>query len=286
MKPLLDPGDQTIDNTNVGFSHRNRVQLPALVAALAVAALLVQLHGNGVSESDALGGPAWIWIVVVAVAGVLTGAQVFGPVRAAWARWAALAGALVAGTFFGSRADLPKGSPSSIVQIELAGNWGRVDRCDCVATLRDSIHYDFGFIAAYVALLVLLVAWAGCYYRLGVVRDARTLMVSASIAAGFLDVVEDKAMLRGIGHHDTDFWWQTASVCAWAKWVLVLVVVGYVAGGVFAWWVTPTWIRIASWRLYADVRDSEDSARRATPPKAMTREGSTEQLDVSQPLKL
>ena len=214
MKPLVDPGSQKIDADSLSFSHLYRVQLPALAAVLVGVPLVVVLHRHGNGSSDGIGGPTLVWVVVVALALALTLVQVVGDLRAAWARWGALLLSLLAAAHFGPRADLPKSAKLGIVQVELAGSWSRVQQCHCISPLRDSLWEDLGFIAAYGSMLLLLVCWASCYYRLGVVRDARKLMISATVGAAVLDVVEDLFMRLGTDHHVTDKAWQAAAVCA------------------------------------------------------------------------
>lgn len=164
-------------------------------------------------------------------------------------RWLALVLLIPPAAYFGASAGLSTGS---IVQLELAGSGGVAAGLDVdVSDLRWALGYDVLFIAAYVALLLLLARWAGAHYRLGGVRNARIAVGWAVVAAGALDVIEDIALLCGSGlaPEGAGFWWAAAAVAAWSKFVLLLVAVVYVLGGIHTWWCTPPWVRDVAWRL-------------------------------------
>lgn len=244
MATFLDtPTGGLAPETDVSFRYWWRVA--GLIAGIAGAAgvlILVVLFGD-----DLLPKSAWVAILAIAVQlviVVLAAADLKDRMSAAL-RWSALILSAVAAVHFGDAASL-KGQAQSIVDIELAGSSAAWTACKCDADLTKAVQQDFFFIIAYVFLLVLLTSWAGKYFRLPALRRARTTVIIAVVVAGAFDIAENILMLAAGSSNGP---WQFVAVCAWAKFTLLLVVIVYVAGGAFAWWSTPRWIRLASWAL-------------------------------------
>ena len=63
-----------------------------------------------------------------------------------------------------------------------------------------------------------------------------------AIFAGVLDAIENPAMLSGLSSA-SDRPWQIAATVSWAKWLILVVVVGYVLVAVFTYLITPEWVQ-------------------------------------------
>jgi hypothetical protein len=178
-------------------------------------------------------------------------------------RWIALVAALLTASHFGHVARLA-GQTVNIIQIELAASPEAALRCACSPALEHTIARDYWFIGSYVLLLGMLAFWAGAYFRLQTLRQARVTITVAAVVAGVLDIAEDVSLRIGAGrltdHPKSHVFWRLASICAWGKFTLLLLVILYVAAGAFAWWVTPRWVRLAAWVL-------PDDARRTAAPR-------------------
>ncbi len=134
----------------------------------------------------------------------------------------------------------------SMARLELAGSAARADeiRAGVADELtRSAIHWDFWFIIGY---LILILAGALYYpvrsYR---VRTFRRFAVTACVLAIFaavLDAIENTAMLSGLSS-GSDRPWQIAATVSWAKWLILVVVVGYVLLAVFTFLITPAWVQ-------------------------------------------
>ena len=134
----------------------------------------------------------------------------------------------------------------SMARLELAGTAARASgiRAGVVDELtRSAILWDFWFIVGYVILIV-----AGALYfpaRAYRVRKFRRFALSAcvlAIFAGVLDALENLAMLRGLSS-GSDRPWQIAATVSWAKWLILVVVVGYVLLAAFTFLITPAWVQ-------------------------------------------
>lgn len=240
MVNLTDPPANGLDpTTDVSFRYWLRVYWLLLgIAVLAVASLVPGYLGDDT-------GPTALWVGLLVVGAALTGVALMAPTRPPRLRWPALVVTALVAAHFGDAASMT-GQPRSILEIELAGSSKAWDECNCDDAFTTAVHQDFWFIPAYVLLLALIAFWAGAYFRLPALRRARKYVVIAVVVAGALDIVENILMLNAGGH---DRPWLFAAVCAWAKFALLLVAIGYTAAGAFAWWSTPRWVRLASWAL-------------------------------------
>ncbi|MFC5177817.1 hypothetical protein [Nocardioides taihuensis] len=148
------------------------------------------------------------------------------------------------------RADLPPGSEPGILGLELMGTaqaasaWaGSYAAADVVPALR----WDVLFILCWAPLLALLCWRLGRGYRTASTRRLAVPVAAAALAAGALDLVEDLGLWLAIDGGPLDgTWsggWQLAAVCAWGKWVVVLLAAGYAIGGLATVVLTPRWIR-------------------------------------------
>ncbi|MGW6200788.1 hypothetical protein ACWF0M_31900 [Kribbella sp. NPDC055110] len=244
MAVFLDtPTGGLTSDTGVSFRYWWRVVGLIVGAGVVLGAMIL---GRRVG-SDFLPQAAWVAILAIAVQLmiVLFAAPELPRRVSAVLRWLALILSALAAAHFGDAASL-KGHAQSIVDIELAGSSDAWTACNCDADLTRALQQDFWFIVSYVFLLVLLTSWAGKYFRLPALRRARTTVVIAVVVAGVFDIGENIFMLTAGSSNGP---WQFAAVCAWAKFTLLLVAIVYTAGGAFAWWSTPRWIRLASWAL-------------------------------------
>ena len=168
-------------------------------------------------------------------------------------RWLLLVDAAAVAGFFGLKARWSNGT-FDILDIELSSSHQLLQSLTCGAVgcnaqIRAALAYDLGFIGAYVLLLTLVTTWSGSYFRLGRVRGLRQKVAAAALVAGLLDLVENAMIWLGTGAVAGDLVWRIAAVAAWFKLALLVITLAYCAGGVFAWWSTPRWVREASWRL-------------------------------------
>ncbi|TDO51104.1 hypothetical protein EV651_11931 [Kribbella sp. VKM Ac-2571] len=276
---LKPPADGLTSDTDVSFHYRLRVVLLLVgVGVLAVGSVLLGDRVDGL--------PQVVWVVILGLAilmvVVLLATDLQRHLRAVL-RWLALILSALAAAHFGDAASL-KGTARSIVDIELAGSSEAWTACGCGGDFTRAVHQDFWFIASYVLLLGLLVWWAGNYFRLPALRQARTTVVIAVVVAGVFDVAENILMLTA---GSSDGPWRFVAVCAWAKFTLLLVAIAYTAAGAFAWWSTPRWVRLASLKLptyaqkAAGMKPSEEVAqapegtqmKRAEPPRGEAKYG-------------
>ncbi|RZT17434.1 hypothetical protein EV649_4974 [Kribbella sp. VKM Ac-2569] len=244
MAILLDPPVEGLtSDTDVSFHYGRRVVL--LIVGVGVLALGAVFLGDRVGDDD-LPRAVWVAFLVLAIVlvVVLLATDLERHLRAVL-RWLALILFALAAAHFGDAASL-KGTPRSIVEIELAGTSDAWTACACGDAFTRAVQQDFWFIASYVFLLGLLASWAGNYFRLPALRRARTTVVIAVVVAGVFDVAENILMLTAGSSNGP---WRFVAVCAWAKFTLLLVAIVYTAAGAFAWWSTPRWVRTASLKL-------------------------------------
>ncbi|TDW93400.1 hypothetical protein EV137_0676 [Kribbella pratensis] len=278
---LKPPADGLTSDTDVSFHYRVRVLL--LIVGVGVLAVATVLFGDRVGDD---GLPQAVWVAILGLAilvvVVLFATNLQRHLRAVL-RWLALILSALAAAHFGDAASL-KGTARSIVDIELAGSSEAWTACGCGDAFTRAVQQDFWFIASYVFLLGLLVWWAGNYFRLPALRQARTTVVIAVVVAGAFDVAENILMLTAGSSNGP---WRFVAVCAWAKFTLLLVAIVYTAAGAFAWWATPRWVRLASLKLptyaqkAAGMKPSEEVAQapegtqmtRAEPPRGAAKYG-------------
>lgn len=279
MAILQDPPTGGLTkSTDVSFHYRQRVAW--LIAGVAAITLVAVFLGNPAGD-DVLPQAAWVTILVIAaqLVIVLLAAADLRPRVSAVLRWTALVLGILAAAHFGDTASL-KGTARSIVEIELAGSNDAWKACDCNDAFTRAVHQDFGFIASYVVLLVLLASWAGAYFRLPALRRARTTVVIAVVVAGVFDVAENILMLNAGSSNRP---WQFVAVCAWAKFALLLVAIVYTTAGAFAWWSTPPWVRLASWALPTYARTVADMPPKKEPAEAVGQAAEGNQMQRCDP---
>ncbi|TCC33174.1 hypothetical protein [Kribbella speibonae] len=246
MGILQDPPDNGLGSTTaVSFHYWRRVGF--LLAGVALIVLAVVFLGDRAGDNDSSQA---VWVVLLLIAVALSGVALFTATHMqrqwhAGLRWLALILGAVVAAHFGDLASL-KGQKRSIVEIELAGSSEAWTACGCDPVFTKAVQQDFWFIVSYVALLALLASWAGLYFRLPLLRRARTTVVIAVVVAGAFDVFENILMLTAGSSNGP---WRFAAVFAWAKFALLVVTVVYIAAGAFAWWSTPRWVRLAAWAL-------------------------------------
>ena len=134
----------------------------------------------------------------------------------------------------------------SMARLELSGTAARATgiRAGVADQLtRTAIGWDFLFIVGYVILIVVgALYFPARAYR---VRTFRRFAVTAcvlAIFAGVLDVIENTAMLTGLSS-GSDRPWQIAATVSWAKWLILVVIVGYVLLAAFTFMITPAWVQ-------------------------------------------
>lgn len=181
-----------------------------------------------------------------------------------WHFWGILGVLLIPLVGFGQWATPTSGD--NIVRLELAGSQAVAAHLDYPneEVIHAALRGDYGFIAAYVLALFLLVRWSGCYYRLEPIRRIRVPLSFAVVGAGVLDVIEDLCLRFGdrssVSSRGSlqDLLWELAATCAWAKFAILVTALGFIIGGVWSWYFTPAWVRAASWQLREPVWDSPD----------------------------
>lgn len=253
-----------MSSESLAWRYWQRVVALVLGGAV-VSVALALLPENDVSRSTAA------WVVLLAVLAVGAAGMLWtGILRSdwlparTWRLWVVLV-VLAAPTAALGQWAVPE-SGDNVARLELAGSQAVASALDYPdeETVHAALRGDFGFIAGYVLVLFLLVRWAGCYYRLEGVRRARVPLSFAVVAAGVFDVVENLCLLnadRGVPTSEShDALWQLAATFAWAKFVILLVAVGYLLGGAWTWLFTPPWVRRASWSLGKPVSTTEERA--------------------------
>lgn len=154
-------------------------------------------------------------------------------------------------------------SDGSIVDLELAGTPARAAAVLQGCTADDvvsAITADWVVIVAYVLVLVPLVLYLGRRsYRLKSLRFAAIGVSWSVVVAGILDVVENGSLLAGLERGDplTVTAWATriSLVAAWVKFVLLAAAIGYLAGALAGFVVTPAPLRRLLWKPPQDQRE-------------------------------
>lgn len=289
MGNSIDPAPRKLaPGTKVAFHYGRRVVAFVVLGALGF--LVVTRSGE---KGDWLRHDThlqvWIWLLVLAglatlAAALFTRAELRDQDAARVAarhrgvvamRWVALVATALVTAHFGSTARLT-GHRVNIVQIELGSHSTVAAGCDCPQAILHAIDRDYLFIVSYMLLLGLVAFWAGAYFRLQVLRRLRVTMAAVAVVAGVFDYAEDLMMRLGTdrivhGQPPRELLWQVAAICAWAKFALLLAVVVYALAGAFAWWATPRWVRLASWVLPEDARETgkpQAAVRTEGPPPA------------------
>ncbi|TCC07225.1 hypothetical protein [Kribbella soli] len=277
MAILQDPPTGGLEpETDISFHYWRRVIW--LLAGIAVLVLGAVFLGD--RTGDDVGSQAlWVTLlaIVILLVVVLFAAPDMEPRVSAGLRWLAVILGLLVAAHFGDAASL-KGQATSIVEIELAGSNEAWTACACDQAFTKAVQQDFWFIVSYVVLLAFLASWAGKYFRLPALRRARTTVVIAVVVAGVFDVAENIFMLTAGSSNGS---WRLASVCAWAKFTLLLVVIVYTAAGAFAWWSTPRWVRLASWALPTYARKA--AGMKAKPSEEVDRSAEGTQTERTAP---
>lgn len=132
--------------------------------------------------------------------------------------------------------DDPVDGGPGIVGLELVGTaadarW-MVDRYGAGA-ITETLPWDLAFIVCWSLLLGLLTLWAGQNYRTVSTRGLAAPLAWCALGAGALDVIEDACLWLAVGNGADDAW-QFAAVAAWGKWLIVGLLVVYVAGGLLS----------------------------------------------------
>lgn len=257
----------------LAWSYWTRVVvLLAIVVGLVAVAVLAPPSDADITRSTT----RWIVLVVPLVvgAGWLLGTRILtrgaadhpGPwlTGKTWQLWVILVLLVVPTAILGQWAR-PTSGPN-IVRLELAGSQAVAARLDYGqdGVIHAALRGDYGFIAGYVLVLFLLVRWAGCYFRLEGVRRARVPLSFAVVGAGLLDVAEnlciryaDRSVPPSEGNPD-ELLWELAATCAWAKFTILIVAIGFVLCGAWSWLFTPRWVREASWSLGRPVPSTDE----------------------------
>lgn len=145
-----------------------------------------------------------------------------------------------------------------IAAFELVGN-----AADALAMDRTYVGAVLGFDVFFIFAYVLVLYWAarffGRFYRLRMARTTACVLAGRLVlAAGLLDLVEDGLLALGVASdYRSDWWvswvWPAASIAAWAKFLLLLVVVAYVIGGLMVVVAGPWFHRgVAAWKQLTD----------------------------------
>lgn len=145
-----------------------------------------------------------------------------------WWVWAILA--LIAGAATTAAAN---GFP--IIELELAGSVERANevvRYVPAETIRAAIVWDFLFILLYVLALTTGALWVSTQFTSRTGRSAGLVIAYGAVAAGVFDVVENLSMLGFLNGREG--WIPLARVMAIPKFMLALIAVLYVLGGVTA----------------------------------------------------
>ncbi|MFC6288232.1 hypothetical protein ACFP3Q_14240 [Nocardioides sp. GCM10027113] len=158
-----------------------------------------------------------------------------------WERVLLAAVLTAAGAFFASRAtpDDPGGGPidgPGIAALQLAGSaeaarsWVGYYGSEA---LQAAVLWDLGLVFCWTVLLTLLALWTGREYRTVTARRAAPGLAGLTVGGGVLDVVENLLLVDAV--EGSDPWaWPAIAIAAWAKWLIVVVVVAYVAGGLLS----------------------------------------------------
>ncbi|MFC4782912.1 hypothetical protein ACT8ZV_00425 [Nocardioides sp. MAHUQ-72] len=135
--------------------------------------------------------------------------------------------------------DTSVGGPG-IVGLELVGDpdaaafWVSLYGTDDVFR---ALAFDVPFILCWAPLLALVALWTGPAYRTMSTRRLGVPLALVALGAGALDLLEDLFVLLGCGPGGLDPWataWQLAAAASWAKWLAILVVGLYAAGGLLS----------------------------------------------------
>ena len=115
-------------------------------------------------------------------------------------------------------------------------------------TISDALVGDLLFILCWSPLLALLALWTGQNYRTVTTRRLAVPLALLALGAGALDLLEDLFLQLAVGGlFGSDNWshgWQLAATAAWAKWLIVLVVLPYVLGGILSLLLHPDVIAV------------------------------------------
>ncbi|MCU0263739.1 MAG: hypothetical protein MUF09_08700 [Candidatus Nanopelagicales bacterium] len=140
-------------------------------------------------------------------------------------------------------------SGPSIVQVEVAGSPKAFDELVAEAgaagvSLTVPLWWDFLFIAFYAAALGLACRVFGVAgYRISAMFGAAGRVALLAAGAAALDVVENVLLLWRLYNPDAPGWAvAVAAACAWAKFALLAVVLGYLAGALAGFLVRPAWM--------------------------------------------
>lgn len=129
---------------------------------------------------------------------------------------------------------------------KLAGSGAHADvvRDTVEAAVRRSLWWDFGFIVGYSLLILTLGRLLARRWLSG--RPARLARIVAwtGPAAGLLDVVENVGLFRVLADTTRDTWACLATAASWAKWILVIGAVLFLAGALIA-----SGVRVATARV-------------------------------------
>lgn len=135
----------------------------------------------------------------------------------------------------------------NILRLEVAGSAERA-RQEAAGVAPSDIDRalcgDLLLIASYATLLI-IGAWSfGGAYRVRRFREFAPVAIRLTLIAAALDLIENFAIHHGLSF-TSDLPWQIAACCAWAKFVILILVGLYVLVAAFTDLFTPGWLRLA-----------------------------------------
>lgn len=133
----------------------------------------------------------------------------------------------------------------NILRLEVAGSAEIAQRESAGVSPSDidsALLGDLLLIVAYAALLIFGVWSFRGGYRVRRFREFAPAATGLTLIAAALDLTENFAIHQGLSF-TSDLPWQIAACCAWAKFVILILVGLYVVVAAFTYLLTPGWLR-------------------------------------------